>query len=510
MNEKNGSLNISEYLAIIREKRHIALAAGLAVLSFFVLACFLWPRSYEADSTVFVQRGALMQSFMKNSGNVEVEDELSILKNSLTSRTIIDNVLKKLNLDLTAKNLSQYEALIDRVRKNLTVTVKEGRGDNIDLFTISYVNPDPKEARDIVNTLVNAYIEQSISIQRTNAINAYNFLNSQLQNYKEKLDDSDQQIEAFREKHPGVSLLAESASAASLTALQSGAADDEIKLKDLLNQKSNLQLELSGRKKISAGLSDQPGSPQARLKQLNDELMVLKAKYTGNYPDVIKKEAEIAQLKKQMAGNVSTSANPVYQQVQNELEQVNSQIESLRMRLAEISKQERWINESIGGLPKEQEQWAKIRRDRDGYQKTYGDILQKLEAAKVAKDLQMGGNSSVLKVVDPAVMPVFPAKPNRVKLIIMGLFLGLSSGIGAAIGLDYLKKPYRSEEMVETELRVPVLISIPGMTGDEDRKASRKRDLKVFGVAGAYVLLVLALLAREVIFRYMGIKIAIF
>lgn len=506
--ENNNSLSIKDYLAIVREKRYMALAAGLVVLSFFVLAAYLWPKSYKADSAVFVQRGALMQPFMKNSGGIE--DELSILKNSLTSRTIIDKVLKRLNLDLTTKNAAQYEALIHKVRKNLDVTVKEGRGDNIDLFTVSYENSDPRRARDIVNTLVNEYIEQSLALRRTNAINAYNFLNGQLQSYKEKLDDSDRQVKDFREQHPDMSLQAGSDSAASLAALQSAQVDNEIKLKDLLGRKSSLEMELSGKKSVSSDLSAGPDTPQARLDKLNDQLMVLKTKYTADYPDVIKKEAEIALLKKQMESGKFGPANPLYQQIKGELDRVDHKIENVKFGLAEISKQEQRINQAAGGLPQAQEQWAEIQRNRDGYQKTYDDILQKLAAAKVAMDLQMDGNSSVLKVVDPAVLPGIPAKPNRVKLIMLGLVLGAACGIGAAIGLDFIEKPYRSEESIETELRIPVLISIPRMMADEDRRASRRTDLKVFGAAGAYVLLVLALLAREIVFRYMGIKIGIF
>ncbi len=512
MTGESGSLNIRGYLAIVREKRYVALAVGAAVLSVFILVSYLWPKSYRADSAVFVQRGALLQPFMKNSGGIE--DELSILKNGITGRTIIDNVLKKLNLDLTTRNAAQYEALIDRVRKHLEVTVQEGKGNNIDMFIISYESSDPRRARDIVNTLVNEYIEQSVALQRTNAINAYNFLDSQLQSYKEKLDDSDQQVEEFREKHPGMALQSGAVPAAGLAALQSAAVDNEIKLKDLLSRKKNLEMELSGKKKITSGLAGGPGTPEARLDRLNDELMVLKTKYTASYPDVIKKEAEIAQLKKQMQmeknGASGKNGNPVYQQVRNELDQVSSKIEDTRLRLAVISKQEQQMNTTAAGMPQEQEQWDKIRRDRSGYQKAYDGILQELEAAKVEKDLQMGANSQVLKVVDPAVVPVIPDKPDRIKLIVLGLVLGLSSGAGAAIGLDYIEKPYRSEELVESELRLPVLISVPRMTTEEDRRATRKKDLKAFGVAGAYMLVVLALLAREIVFRYMGIKISIF
>ncbi|MDA8174083.1 MAG: hypothetical protein M0018_05770 [Nitrospiraceae bacterium] len=512
MSGESGSLDIKGYLAIIHEKRYVALAAGAAVLSIFVMASFLWPKSYKASSTVFVQRGAFIQSLTKNSGSID--DELGVIKNSITSRMIVDSVLRKLNLDLTQGNAGRYEALINNVRKHLDVKVKEDRGDNVDMFTLSYEDPDPRRARDVVNTLVNEYIEQSVALQRNNAINAYEFLNSQLQSYKEKLDDSDRQIEEFRKQHPGVSMQASAVPAAGLAALQSDAINDEVKLRNLQNQEKNLEMEISGRKSItSAGLSGGPDSSEARLDRLNEELMVLKTRYTDSYPDVIVKKAEIAKLKKQMQQEKDGQAlknGPVYQRVKDELEQVRSKIGDMKMSLDEISRQEKQMNMSAVGMPQELEEWDNIQRNRDGLQKTYNDILQKLEAARVEKNLQMGGNSSVLNVVDPAVLPVIPDKPNRVKLMALGLVMSLIAGISAAIGLDYIKKPYRSENQVEQELRLPVLISVPRMTSEEDRRASRKKDLRVFGFAGAYVIIVMVLLAREILFRFMGIRISIF
>ena len=165
---------------------------------------------------------------------------------------------------------------------------------------------------------------------------------------------------------------------------------------------------------------------------------------------------------------------------------------------------------SLGGRPEEQADWSKLQRDRGTYQKMYDDTLQRLEAAKASKDIQMGADSSLLKVVDPAVLPVIPVKPDMVIFIAAVLLLGLASGIGSVIGLDLLQNPYRDEESVEKGLKMPVLISISRISGQEDRDVSRRKDLKIFGVAGVYVLLICVLLIREVIFRATGTRIGPF
>ena len=512
MTEENGSLDISRYWAIIYEKRHIALAVGLAVLSLVVWGSFFWPKTYEADSTIFIRRDVLMQPFMKESGiSSSIEDELKILKNSLTSRNIVDRVLRKLNMDISANSPASYETLVNNVRAKLDVTIKEGKHEDVNLFVVSYESGQPKEAQDIVNTLVNEYMEQSIASLSANTANTYSFINSQLQIYKDKLDESDRQIMEFKEKHPDMALQTggspsvDAYALQSTAALQSAAMDAQIKLKDLLRRKNDLEMELAGRRKLTSDLSN-PGSPQATLNDLESQLITLRTKYTDNYPEVVKVKSEIALLKKEMESNPGSPASPFYQQLKGELDQTNSQIGDLSARLAEMSKQQRSMTESIGGLPPEQAEWSKLDRDRSSLQKIYDDMQQKLEGARASKDLQAGGYSAVLKVVDPAELPVMPVKPNRIKMIMMGLLLGAVSGVGAAIGLEHLNNSYFSEESLEAGLKVPVLISIPRMTTAEDTISMRRKDRRIFMASGAYVLVICVLLVREVLLRYMGIR----
>lgn len=302
MAEKGAASELGRYLTIIREKRYLALAVGLAVLSAFVWGSYFWPKSYRADSTVFVKRGSLIQQYMKDSGAASsLEDELRILQNSITSRYILDRVIKKLDMDVRAKNPGQYEALINDVRKDLQVSVK-GKGDNIDLFTISFEDGNPREARDFVNSLVGEYIEESMADRRNAALQAYTFLSDQLASYKKKLDEADQQISDFSRSHPDVQLQPAAASEplSRLDALQSAEIDAQIKLQELTKKREDLAMTLSGKKKLTAGLSQKQGSLQARLEDLNNQLLVMTTKYTDKYPEVIKLKTEIKSVKKQI------------------------------------------------------------------------------------------------------------------------------------------------------------------------------------------------------------------
>ncbi|HSG99023.1 MAG TPA: GNVR domain-containing protein, partial [candidate division Zixibacteria bacterium] len=69
--------------------------------------------------------------------------------------------------------------------------------------------------------------------------------------------------------------------------------------------------------------------------------------------------------------------------------------------------------------------------------------------------------SSRYQVVEPAAAPLEPSYPNRVKISVMGVVLGLILGGAAALIAELLDHSFRKVEEVEDELGLPVLATIP-------------------------------------------------
>ena len=65
------------------------------------------------------------------------------------------------------------------------------------------------------------------------------------------------------------------------------------------------------------------------------------------------------------------------------------------------------------------------------------------------------------KVLDPAVVPEVPFKPNKRKVVLIGFILGLLSGCGICFILEIMDKSFSRIRDAETYLQVPVLMSIP-------------------------------------------------
>ena len=84
-------------------------------------------------------------------------------------------------------------------------------------------------------------------------------------------------------------------------------------------------------------------------------------------------------------------------------------------------------------------------------------LTEKYEDAKVAEQAKMGN----IRIIDRAVMPTTPIKPNKKMNLLIGFVLGIGLGIGAAMVLNSMDTKIRTLDDVERFVKVPVFGTNP-------------------------------------------------
>ncbi len=516
-------LNIIKYYwGVVYRRRYIAMAIALIVLSLFTWGSFFMSKTYEASATVFIERSSLMSPLLQGVGvTISMEERLRNLRNILTSRNLIERVVKKLHLDAKVTNPAQYESLIAGMRKRVEVSVKSGGDHATDLlFKIAYRGSDPKKITEMVTTHVEECIAISDSSRASDVAGAFEFIQKEMEAYKTKLAVADKGIRRFREEHPQMVPQTENALLSRIENYQNGQIDAEIKLRELSKRRESLKKQLSGEKELTTAFVTRDGSPQARLNYLNNQLMMLLTKYTDSYPEVIKVKNEIDELQKQVseasdplkedgsgsARSETAAMNPVYQQLKEELAKADIEIETLRARQDEFERQQKKGQTILRSMPREQEEWTRLQRDRGVYQRIYDDLLNKLESARVSRDLELGDSNTTFRVVDPAVEPQLPISPNRVKMILLGIIMGIVSGVGAIVAFDYLNPTFKSEDQFETDLKVPFLVAIPEIFTEHDLATAAILDKKIYKAVAIYLGIIGIVFVQQFLYQYMGIS----
>jgi len=89
----------------------------------------------------------------------------------------------------------------------------------------------------------------------------------------------------------------------------------------------------------------------------------------------------------------------------------------------------------------------------------------------------LAGTPNNIYVVDYAITPTAPIGPQRVRSVIMALFLSLAGGVGLAIFLEYMNDSVRSTEDIDRWLHLPSIGVIPAVGGFTKRRLLPSRAL---------------------------------
>jgi len=107
-------------------------------------------------------------------------------------------------------------------------------------------------------------------------------------------------------------------------------------------------------------------------------------------------------------------------------------------------------------------------------------------------------------LIDPARMPERPVRPNIPAILLIGLFLGIGSGVGAASLREYFDQSVRSGEALTKATGFPVLASIPEFLNQEDLDRIRRK--RIAWIVSPLVMIVVGV----VVFHYFIMDLDVF
>jgi uncharacterized protein involved in exopolysaccharide biosynthesis len=229
---------------------------------------------------------------------------------------------------------------------------------------------------------------------------------------------------------------------------------------------------------ISTWQASQDGigeNPEQRLAPLLIELSRLQARYTEDYPDVVKAKRDIAALRKKIAESEKQKATdgdklPKSTVEPQQIAQLRAQVRTFDQVIAEksheqdqIKREIRVLQDRIQSSPFIEQQFKLLTRDYQTALEFYNDLLKKRDQSAMASDLERRQEGEEFRVLDAPNLPDKPSFPNHKLFAMGGLAGGLGLGLGLAFFLDMQDTSLRSERDIEMVLQLPVLAMIPAL-----------------------------------------------
>jgi capsular exopolysaccharide synthesis family protein len=457
-------IDLLQYWNILRNHRWLVAGIVGAVVALVIVLTLLATPIFRASSLVQIERESLQ--VVNVEGVVPAEqgyfgdDFYQTQYELLASNSLALRVVQDLNLTQDA----YFKPMLVGVGDELPVAQRQEErqrvladallgGVNIEpvrnsrLVRINYDSPDPKVAARISNAWGQAFIASNLERRFEASSYARKYLEERLAQLKAKLEDSEKALVRFAAQEQIVSVGEDkpSLSAQNLSELNASLAkaqDERIRAEAEWTQASRGD---------GAGLPQVVADPL--IQRLREQRSRVQAEYQEklrtfkpDYPDMLRLSGEIAEIDRQIAGEVANIRA------------------SIKARYEAAEAQESLLSERIGGLKGDvldlqsrSIQYNILKRESETNRQLYDGLLQRYKEIGVAGGV--GANN--IFVVDRAQVPEAPYKPSLFRNLVLGLAVGMMLGVLAAFARHYLDRTIHSPKSLEALTHRPVLGVIP-------------------------------------------------
>jgi polysaccharide chain length determinant protein (PEP-CTERM system associated) len=502
---------IAEVLAQARaiwNRRWLALAIAWGVCLVVWAIVLMLPDRYQARASVFVDTATPLRPVLEGLAiGDDPQAQLLLVREALLARPNLELVARRSKLDVGVKTPHDMDDLILGLQADLKVTSASVRGNGTEnVYTITYQHPTRDTAVEVVRTLLDDFVEGTLSGNQSGSNDAQDFLRTQIAEYEKRLSDAEARLADFKKNNIGLipgergDYFARLDGAMNaLQTARTNLAVTESRREALRAQLGSVQPYLPGATQPSGGLTATP-DVSVRLQEAQARLEDLLLRFTDKHPEVVALKQTIAELKEREARELaelqkggagtgairSLAANPVYQQVQLQLNQINVEVASLHGAIRQYESTIADLRRVVDQAPEVEQEFARLNRDYGVTKTQYEALLRRLDQAKVSDDAAKRGNIK-FNLIEPPNSNMRPMWPNRPLLMIAGLIGGLFVGAGFAVLLNLMAPTISDAGRLARDSGIRVLGTISRFRSVDERRQSRLRFLHFAAAAGALV-----------------------
>ena len=468
-------LTVEDYINIARRRWPIIAVLAIVGGGVGVGATKFLAKRYTSETLVLVEQPNI--SGMAQVVSSDTSERFASMQQQILSRSRLEPVIRQLSLYGEDVNQLPMEDLVGRLRKAIDVTpiqpMAQTRAQGLPGFTIGVTFNDASLAQQICSTVTSMFMEENLKIQQDKARLATDFLVTQLEVAKAKLDEQDSRLAAFQRSHLGslpddrstnLNVLGGLASQLDATtqALSRTQQDKTFAESSLSQQLAAWQATLDGHN---------PETYEQQVTTLEAQLTALRSKYTDAHPDVAKLKRDLETARKLAEANqrgtaVEKPANRLtepsqIQALRAQIRQYEAGIEDMTAQQAEIRRRIATYQVRIESTPAVEQESKELTRDYQTAVEGYNDLLKRRDQAQMASALQQQQQGEQFRVLDPASLPNKPSFPDPLKFGVGGLGGGFACAFGIIFLLEMRDTSVRTDRDIEALIHLPVLAVVP-------------------------------------------------
>ncbi|WP_020676395.1 XrtA system polysaccharide chain length determinant [Geopsychrobacter electrodiphilus] len=493
---------IYRYLRATYRYRYMFTCVSILVMTLVTGYSFFAPKKYQVDSTVFIEKNVIDNLVKGIAITPDLDGRIKVLKYALLSRDLLTKTLEEIDSSIFTKSVQEQQSYLSKLKERIDLRVKGN-----DLFIISLVDSDPVFAQKFINTLVSKYVEENISSKRDETYGANRFLQEQIEVFKQKLEKAEDAIIAFRQKQGIYFSVDEQATLSTIKDYMLQLENLDLEIGTLNAKKARLQQQLNSlTPTVDSVLSGSAAG--SKLAALQMRLENLRLRYTDNYPEIVRLKSEIASFHEQLSQtdgkektpetSKMTSLNPLHQDIQEKLFEVEAEVSSLLAKKHSLESLVAKRQQDLASVPTNKKELGLLIQQRDSHRKIYEELLARMGRSEVSKQMEISNKAATFRIVDPAILPKVPVSPNMLKMLFLAIIGGLGCGFGAVFLRENFDTRVRDISFLD-DLGIEILAVVPNITNAQEMARNGRKDLLLASFFGLYMSGVIGVFAYTIL-----------
>lgn len=481
---------LKDYLQIARRRKYTIILPMLALLLISVVLAIVLPPVYLSIATIQIEQQHIPDDLVKSTVISFADERIQQIQQKLMTVDNIIKIIEKFDLYPEERKIAKDSDLAEEFRSNTALELINadvtGKGKNskaILAFTLSFGHKKGETAQKIANELVTLFLDENIRSRTQRAEESTKFLQEEAAKIKTEIRTSEGHIADYKEEYSGSlpELLAVNMS--SIARIENTLQQLQLQEKMLEERRISIQNQLSATSPIIVGTSDKNAIVESRA-SLEAEYKSLLEKYSSTHPNVkaLKRKLDgyIDQNDESGQANIN---NPVYMQMQSQLSIASVEMNSIAQQKIRLNGQLKKLEGNVSQTHKVERGYYELMRDLDSQKEKYKELIAKSFEAKLSQNLEIEQKAEKFFLLEPPRVPEKPDKPNRIKILFVGLMFSVFGGLGAGFLAETMDNSIRSHNALTQLVGAEPLVVIPYIQNQEDLNRSRRNKIN-FAVLG--------------------------
>lgn len=445
------AFQIEDLWPILRKQRNVVLLFLFTVLSTTLIGGLLKTPEYRATAIIQlspqVGQEIEVREVVDNNANgyFELQQFYRTQIQILLSRAIREEVVRRY-AEAGYDDLTPDNGGVDRLYAMMTVVPEE----QSQLIDLSVVHIDPERASILANLVADVYSDHTLSARRDASAGAREWLDKQLQDYQTKVSEATRKVHDFKARESMIGVEGETNTLATQLASLNEAygrktAERIVAETSLSSQEALFKRGLYGdlTKVMSSATLD---AASQKLNEVEARYARLNAVQGPQHPDVVQAKAEREAF-----------AKAVQTELKRLIETERSVVAAIREAETKLGSEIDRVKQALIDQQTQMGDFALLQNDLDRATAFYDKLAERFEEVSVTAETQLNN----VRIVDRALAPLTPWKPNIPLSLAVAAVVGIVGGIALALLREYVDDTITSQLDVIAHLKVPFIGLIP-------------------------------------------------